>query len=55
MQLSERSAGGDDHDSKALLEAIAHLSRQVVSRTVKARHRFGATQAYAQLVFEQPR
>ncbi|WP_176506894.1 MULTISPECIES: DUF3422 domain-containing protein [Pseudomonas] len=53
MQLSERSAGGDGHDSKALLEAIAHLSRQVVSRTVKTRHRFGATQAYAQLVFER--
>lgn len=53
VQLSERSAGGDGHDSKALLEAIAHLSRQVVSRTVKSRHRFGATQAYAQLVFER--
>ncbi|NIF28574.1 DUF3422 domain-containing protein [Pantoea sp. Tr-811] len=53
VQLSERSAGGDGHDSKALLEAIAHLSRQVVSRTVKTRHRFGATQAYAQLVFER--
>lgn len=33
--LSERSAGVDGHDSKGLLEAIAHLSRQVVSRTVK--------------------
>lgn len=53
MQLSERSAGGDGRDSKALLEAIAHLSRQVVSRSVKSRHRFGATQAYAQLVFER--
>ena len=53
VQLSERSAGGDSHDSKALLEAIAHLSRQVVSHTVKNRHRFGATQAYAQLVFER--
>ncbi|HDS1744036.1 MULTISPECIES: DUF3422 domain-containing protein [Pseudomonas] len=53
VQLSERSAGGDGHDSKALLEAIAHLSRQVVSRTVKTRNRFGATQAYAQLVFER--
>lgn len=53
VQLSERSAGGDGHDSKALLEAIANLSRQVVSRTVKTRHRFGATQAYAQLVFER--
>ncbi|MFF7060812.1 DUF3422 family protein [Pseudomonas sp. NPDC008258] len=53
VSLSERSAGGDGHDSKGLLEAIAHLSRQVVSRTVKNRHRFGATQAYAQLVFER--
>ncbi|KIY41937.1 hypothetical protein TZ03_04290 [Pseudomonas sp. 10-1B] len=53
VSLSERSAGGDGHDSKGLLEAIAHLSRQVVSRTVKTRHRFGATQAYAQLVFER--
>ncbi|MDV5100288.1 DUF3422 domain-containing protein [Pseudomonas sp. LSJ-87] len=53
VSLSERSAGVDGHDSKGLLEAIAHLSRQVVSRTVKTRHRFGATQAYAQLVFER--
>ncbi|WDY57306.1 DUF3422 domain-containing protein [Pseudomonas sp. PSKL.D1] len=53
VSLSERSAGGDGHDSKGLLESIAHLSRQVVSRTVKTRHRFGATQAYAQLVFER--
>lgn len=53
VSLSERSASVDGHDSKALLEAIAHLSRQVVSRTVKTRHRFGATQAYAQLVFER--
>ncbi|WJD63448.1 DUF3422 domain-containing protein [Pseudomonas kurunegalensis] len=53
VTLSERSAGGEGHDSKGLLEAIAHLSRQVVSRTVKTRHRFGATQAYAQLVFER--
>ncbi|MEN5034504.1 DUF3422 domain-containing protein [Pseudomonas sp. TWI929] len=53
VSLSERSAGGDGHDSKGLLEAIAQLSRQVVSRTVKTRHRFGATQAYAQLVFER--
>lgn len=53
VQLSERSAGGDGHDSKALLDAIAHLSRQVVSSRVKTRHRFGATQAYAQLVFER--
>ncbi|WP_286918824.1 DUF3422 domain-containing protein [Pseudomonas sp. UBA6753] len=53
VSLSERSAGIDGHDSKGLLEAIAHLSRQVVSRTVKTRHRFGATQAYAQLVFER--
>ena len=53
VSLSERSASVDGQDSKALLEAIAHLSRQVVSRTVKTRHRFGATQAYAQLVFER--
>lgn len=53
VSLSERSASGDQRDSKALLDAIAHLSRQVVSRTVKTRHRFGATQAYAQLVFER--
>ncbi|MCO7516570.1 DUF3422 domain-containing protein [Pseudomonas guariconensis] len=53
VSLSERSASVAGHDSKALLEAIAHLSRQVVSRTVKTRHRFGATQAYAQLVFER--
>ncbi|HDS1737769.1 MULTISPECIES: DUF3422 domain-containing protein [Pseudomonas] len=53
VSLSERSASVAGHDSKALLEAIAHLSRQVVSRTVKTRHRFGASQAYAQLVFER--
>ncbi|MFJ4353935.1 DUF3422 domain-containing protein [Pseudomonas sp. NPDC089428] len=53
VSLSERSARNDPGDSKGLLEAIAHLSRQVVSRTVTTRHRFGATQAYAQLVFER--
>lgn len=53
VSLSERGASAAGHDSKALLEAIALLSRQVVSRTVKTRHRFGATQAYAQLVFER--
>ncbi|MGX1018349.1 putative membrane-anchored protein [Pseudomonas sp. Y3 TE3536] len=53
VSLSERSAGGDGHDSKGLLDAIALLSRQVVSHTVRTRHRFGATQAYAQLVFER--
>ncbi|WEZ86616.1 DUF3422 domain-containing protein [Pseudomonas sp. NyZ480] len=53
VSLSERSARNDADDSKGLLEAIAHLSRQVVSRTVTTRHRFGATQAYAQLVFER--
>jgi uncharacterized membrane-anchored protein len=53
VNLSERSASVSAHDSKALLEAIAHLSRQVVGHTVKTRHRFGATQAYAQLVFER--
>ncbi|WP_278929460.1 DUF3422 family protein [Pseudomonas qingdaonensis] len=53
VNLSERSAQSDDGDSKGLLEAIAHLSRQVVSRTVTTRHRFGATHAYAQLVFER--
>lgn len=53
VNLSERSARSDGLDSKGLLEAIARLSRQVVSRTVTTRHRFGATQAYAQLVFER--
>ncbi|HDS1733473.1 DUF3422 domain-containing protein [Pseudomonas sp. BP8] len=53
VNLSERSAQSNGGDSKGLLDAIAHLSRQVVSRTVTTRHRFGATQAYAQLVFER--
>ncbi|WP_460416939.1 DUF3422 domain-containing protein [Pseudomonas sp. microsymbiont 2] len=53
VNLSERSASSAAHDSKALLEAIALLSRQVVDRTVQTRHRFGASQAYAQLVFER--
>ncbi|QVM92191.1 DUF3422 domain-containing protein [Pseudomonas entomophila] len=53
VSLSERSTSVAPNDSKALLEAIAHLSRQVVDRTVQTRHRFGASQAYAQLVFER--
>ncbi|WP_252091974.1 DUF3422 domain-containing protein [Pseudomonas sp. MWU13-3659] len=53
VSLSEGSTNVAPHDSKSLLEAIAHLSRQVVDRTVQTRHRFGASQAYAQLVFER--
>ncbi|MCG8295800.1 DUF3422 domain-containing protein [Pseudomonas entomophila] len=53
VSLSEGSTNVAPHDSKSLLEAIALLSRQVVDRTVQTRHRFGASQAYAQLVFER--
>jgi uncharacterized membrane-anchored protein len=40
-------------NTKALLAEIAELSAQVVSLAAKHRHRFSATQAYAQLVFER--
>ncbi|PSS59080.1 DUF3422 domain-containing protein [Pseudomonas sp. BBP2017] len=53
VSLSERNVASDGGNAKALLEDIAQLSRQVVSSTVKSRHRFSATQAYAQLVFER--
>ena len=53
VSLSERNAGASGVQPKVLLEDIAELSRQVVAATVKSRHRFSATQAYAQLVFER--
>jgi uncharacterized membrane-anchored protein len=53
VNLSERNAGPDTGNAKALLTDIANLSAQVVSSTAKTRHRFSATQAYAQLVFER--
>ena len=53
VNLSERNAGASGVQAKVLLEDIAELSRQVVASTVKSRHRFSATQAYAQLVFER--
>lgn len=53
VNLSERNAGPDTGNAKALLTDIASLSAQVVSSTAKTRHRFSATQAYAQLVFER--
>ena len=51
--LSERNANADGNDAKTLLADISSLSAQVVSSTAKTRHRFSATQAYAQLVFER--
>lgn len=53
VTLSERNAGSDSANAKILLADIANLSAQVVSSTAKTRHRFSATQAYAQLVFER--
>ncbi len=53
VSLSERNANASGVHAKALLEDIALLSRQVVSSTVRNRHRFSATRAYAQLVFER--
>ncbi|MEG1040381.1 MAG: DUF3422 domain-containing protein [Pseudomonas sp.] len=53
VSLSERNVASDGGNAKALLADIAQLSRQVVGSTVKSRHRFSATQAYAQLVFER--
>ncbi|MGE8064382.1 DUF3422 domain-containing protein [Pseudomonas sp. NPDC089569] len=51
--LSERNAAPDTHNAKALLAEIAQLSARVVSLAARHRHRFSATQAYAQLVFER--
>ncbi|MCU1720631.1 DUF3422 domain-containing protein [Pseudomonas sp. 5P_5.1_Bac1] len=53
VHLSQRNAGASGVQAKVLLEDIVELSRQVVASTVKSRHRFSATQAYAQLVFER--
>lgn len=53
VTLSERNAHSNSSNAKALLADISNLSAQVVSSTAKTRHRFGATQAYAQLVFER--
>jgi uncharacterized membrane-anchored protein len=51
--LSERNAAPNASNAKALLSEIAELSAKVVSLAAKHRHRFSATQAYAQLVFER--
>ncbi|WP_419709571.1 DUF3422 domain-containing protein [Pseudomonas sp. NFX224] len=53
VDLSERNAAPDRSNTKALLSEIAELSAKVVSLAAKHRHRFSATQAYAQLVFER--
>jgi uncharacterized membrane-anchored protein len=53
VTLSERNADPNGSNAKALLADISNLSAQVVSNTAKTRHRFSATQAYAQLVFER--
>ena len=53
VTLSERNADPDGSNAKALLADISNLSAQVVSSAAKTRHRFSATQAYAQLVFER--
>ncbi|QBF27586.1 DUF3422 family protein [Pseudomonas tructae] len=53
VNLSQRNVSSDGGNAKALLADIAQLSRQVVGSTVQHRHRFSATQAYAQLVFER--
>ncbi|NUT78114.1 DUF3422 domain-containing protein [Pseudomonas sp. C1C7] len=52
-ELSERNAAPDSSNAKELLTEIAGLSAEVVSLSAKHRHRFSATQAYAQLVFER--
>ncbi|MGY3173855.1 putative membrane-anchored protein [Pseudomonas sp. TE12234] len=51
--LSERNANSDGSNARALLADISNLSAQVVSSTAKTHHRFSATQAFAQLVFER--
>ncbi|WP_236176171.1 MULTISPECIES: DUF3422 domain-containing protein [Pseudomonas] len=53
VSLSERNADPQPGNAKALLGDIAGLSAQMVRSTAKTRHRFSATQAYAQLVFER--
>ncbi|KJZ40658.1 DUF3422 domain-containing protein [Pseudomonas fluorescens] len=53
VDLSERNAAPDSSNAKKLLSEIAALSAKVVSLSARHRHRFSATQAYAQLVFER--
>ncbi|MNF62537.1 Uncharacterized membrane-anchored protein [Pseudomonas linyingensis] len=50
--LSDRNAEGSD-SAKVLSAAIAQLSARIVSCSVRTRQRFGATAAYAQIVFER--
>lgn len=50
--LSDRNAEGSD-SAKVLSAAIAQLSARIVRCTARTRQRFGATEAYAQIVGER--
>lgn len=50
--LSDRNAEGRD-SAKVLSAAIAQLSARIVRSTARTRQRFGAAEAYAQIVFER--
>jgi uncharacterized membrane-anchored protein len=53
VDLSRRNAELLPGEAKVLLADITKMSADVVRETAKHRHRFSATQAYAQLVFER--
>lgn len=53
VDLSRRNAELQPGEAKALLADITALSADVVRETAEHRHRFSATQAYSQLVFER--
>lgn len=53
VDLSRRNAELQPGEAKALLADITKMSADVVRETAEHRHRFSATQAYAQLVFER--
>jgi uncharacterized membrane-anchored protein len=53
VDLSRRNAELQPGEARALLADITKMSADVVWETAEHRHRFSATQAYAQLVFER--
>jgi uncharacterized membrane-anchored protein len=48
--LADRHSSVESRKHRSLLEDITHLSAHIISDASKARHRFGATAAYAKIV-----
>jgi len=52
-RLSDENASATGSDARQILKSISQLSARLVRCTARARQRFSATEAYAQLVFER--